>query len=163
MITTQALIFAAQAHRGQARKYTGEPYIHHPVEVAGILFPIDSDPNVIAAAYLHDVVEDTDVEIEDIESRFGQRVRDLVWAMTDQGVGNRATRKAFEVDRWSRQNVQAKNLKLADLISNTWSIVRYDPDFAKVFRSEMRALIDVFGDADASLLARAKAAAEWTA
>lgn len=81
----QALHFAAQAHAsiGQKRKYTGQPYIEHPVAVARILKAHGYSGDVVCAALLHDVVEDTPVSIEEIHRRFGPEIGTLVAAVTD--------------------------------------------------------------------------------
>uniref|UniRef100_A0ACD5GNB5 HD domain-containing protein n=1 Tax=Desertifilum tharense IPPAS B-1220 TaxID=1781255 RepID=A0ACD5GNB5_9CYAN len=77
----QAFEFAYQLHRGQYRK-SGEPYISHPVAVAGLLRELGGSAPMIAAGFLHDVVEDTDVTPEEIEQRFGTEVRHLVEGVT---------------------------------------------------------------------------------
>ena len=82
-LVEKALQFATAAHEGQVRKYTGEPYINHPVEVMRIVKTVSDDPAMHAAALLHDVVEDTDVTIEDIVREFGDDVAQLVDDLTD--------------------------------------------------------------------------------
>ena len=96
-----ALCFAAGAHGaiGQRRKYTGEPYIQHPMAVADIVRHVTDDPGMIAAAYLHDVVEDTQVTIEDVRSHFGVWIAARVADLTDISRpedGNREIRKAID-------------------------------------------------------------------
>jgi (p)ppGpp synthase/HD superfamily hydrolase len=141
-----ARTFASRAHRGQVRKYTGEPYINHPVEVADIVRRHNGSPEMIAAALLHDVVEDTDVTLDDIRREFGEAVANLVEDLTDVSRpddGNRATRKAMDREHTARASAAAMVIKAADLISNTSSIVEHDPNFAKVYLKEKRALLDV--------------------
>jgi (p)ppGpp synthase/HD superfamily hydrolase len=141
-----ARTFAGRAHRGQVRKYTGEPYINHPVEVADIVRRHNGSPEMIAAALLHDVVEDTDVTLDDIRREFGEAVANLVEDLTDVSRpddGNRATRKAMDREHTARASAAAMVIKAADLISNTSSIVEHDPNFAKVYLKEKRALLDV--------------------
>lgn len=140
----KAIIFAAKAHAGQLRKYTGIPYITHPLEVMTIVATIKHNSDMLAAAVLHDVVEDTPVTMLAIYKTFGYRVHDLVWALTDQNnLGNRATRKTAECLRWARQSPEAQTIKLADLISNTTSIVEHDPGFAAVYLQEKQDLLQV--------------------
>ncbi len=79
----QAIAFAVNAHQGQIRKGDGLPYILHPMEVATICATITSDAEVLAAAVLHDTVEDTDVTAEEIGQTFGPRVAALVAAETE--------------------------------------------------------------------------------
>jgi guanosine-3',5'-bis(diphosphate) 3'-pyrophosphohydrolase len=77
----RAYDFAEKSHEGQIRK-SGEPYINHPTEVAGILVELEMDPETVAAGFLHDVVEDTDVTLDDIENKFNEEVAMLVDGVT---------------------------------------------------------------------------------
>jgi len=81
VLISRAFEFAYQLHKGQYRA-SGEPYIAHPVAVAGLLRDLGGSGVMIAAGFLHDVVEDTDVTPEEIESRFGVEVRQLVEGVT---------------------------------------------------------------------------------
>ena len=74
----KAAEFAAKVHAGVFRKGSRLPYIVHPTEVALIVTVMTSDPEVIAAAYLHDVIEDAGVSYEELKNLFGKRVADLV-------------------------------------------------------------------------------------
>jgi myo-inositol-1(or 4)-monophosphatase len=82
-LVSEAIVFAVKAHDGMRRKKGESPYILHPMEAAVIVGTMTDDQNLIAAAVLHDVVEDTDVTIEEIEERFGRRVRELVDSETE--------------------------------------------------------------------------------
>ena len=82
-LVSEAIVFAVEAHDGMRRKKNDLPYILHPMEVAVIVSTMTNDQNLIAAAALHDVVEDTDITIEEIEARFGKRVRELVASETE--------------------------------------------------------------------------------
>ena len=82
-LVSEAIAFAAKAHDGMRRKTSNVPYILHPMEAAVIVGTMTADQNVIAAAALHDVVEDTDITIEEIEKSFGMRVRVLVESETE--------------------------------------------------------------------------------
>ena len=142
----RARIFAGLAHGSQKRKYTGEPYIVHPVEVSEIVAWHNGSKEMIAAALLHDTVEDTDVTIDDIRNEFGNAVALLVDDLTDVSKledGNRATRKAMDRDHTANASAAAMVIKAADLISNSKSIAEHDPKFAKVYFEEKRALLDV--------------------
>src|SRR5690625_7784281 len=83
-IIYRAYLFAKDADAQQFRK-SGEPYIIHPVQVAGILIGLDLDPATIAAGFLHDVVEDTDISLETIEETFSEEVAMLVDGVTKLG------------------------------------------------------------------------------
>src|SRR5690554_853846 len=133
----EALKFATKAHKGQTRKYTEEPYIEHPKRVVALLKSVKHTPEMIAAAYLHDVVEDTEVSNEDIKNRFGAQVASLVEELTDEYEKakypnlNRRARKEREVKRQANMSPAAKTIKLADVIDNTRDIVKNDPGFAR--------------------------------
>ncbi len=155
---TQAMWFAAGAHFAvsQTRKYTGEPYIAHPLSVAKLVRDAGGDDAMCAAAFLHDVVEDTGVTIDVIRGMFGDDIGDLVYWLTDVSRpedGNRAACKAIDRNHLSQASARAKVIKLADIIDNTSTIVRYDPAFARVYLEEMRALLEVLkNDHPASLI-----------
>ena len=159
-LVIQADTFAAAAHAAidHRRKYTGEPYIEHPREVARIVASVTDDHEVIAAALLHDTVEDTPVTLEQIEDLFGARVASLVEQLTDVSRpedGNRRTRKAIDLAHTATATPEAKTVKLADLISNTRTIVEFDPDFARVYLAEKARLLEVLKEGNASLHAMA--------
>ena len=142
MRVSDALLFATGAHGDQRRKYTGEPYIIHPIEVMMLVRQYGGDETMQIAALLHDVVEDTNVEPWQIETSFGVRVRALVDQLTEPAhLGNRATRKAAEAARLGQVSADAQTIKCADLISNTRSIVERDPNFAKVYLREKRDML----------------------
>lgn len=82
-LVSEAIAFAAKAHDGMRRKTSQVPYILHPMEAAVIVGTMTEDQNLIAAAALHDVVEDTEITIEEIEEKFGKRVRELVQSETE--------------------------------------------------------------------------------
>ena len=82
-IVSEAIIFAVKAHDGMRRKKSDAPYILHPMEAAVIVGTMTDDQNLIAAAALHDVVEDAGININEIEERFGKRVRELVESETE--------------------------------------------------------------------------------
>jgi (p)ppGpp synthase/HD superfamily hydrolase len=156
-IIEKARVFATSAHHAvsQVRKYTGEPYISHPAELVELLREHGiADQQMLAAAWLHDVVEDTGVTIDLIECEFGRGVADLVAGLTDVSRpedGNRKARKAIDRAHTAAQSPACKTIKLADLISNTKSIVERDPEFAKVYLAEKRQLLEVLYDGDSRL------------
>jgi Guanosine polyphosphate pyrophosphohydrolases/synthetases len=156
---------AAHAAVGQVRKYTGEPYAVHPIAVAGLVrtYVPKASEEMLIAALLHDVVEDTQVTLELIAAQFGLLVASYVDQLTDVSKpedGNRAVRKA--VDKWhtAQASPAAKTIKLADLIHNTASIRTYDPEFAKVYLVEKRALLEVLTEGDPTLYRMAVEAAQ---
>jgi (p)ppGpp synthase/HD superfamily hydrolase len=151
--------FAAAAHLGQVRTYTGEPYIVHCEAVGMLLVTHDQDDETVAAGVLHDTIEDCCVTVQDLTSEFGSVVADLVWQVTDvsrPSDGNRAARKAIDRAHLARASARAKSVKLADVIDNTLSIVRYDPAFAAIYLREKAALLEVLTEGCPALLAIAR-------
>lgn len=143
--TTEELAdaYAAGAHANQLRKYTNEPYMLHPREVAEMVRQVRGTEAMIVAALLHDTVEDTDATLSDIYDLFGQEVAHLVYWLTCPSSpedGNRATRKAIDLRHISRAPADAMTIKLADLLSNTRSILQHDRKFAQVYIPEVRQL-----------------------
>lgn len=157
----EAMQFAREVHAGQARKYTGNPYADHLAEVAGIVATVagytEFSQTIIATAWLHDCIEDQDVTPAEVCRRFGPEVQAGVLALSDLEVGNRAERKAASRKRLSKAPWWVQNIKVADLISNTSSIVQHDPKFARVYLEEKRLLLDVLTNADERLWAIARA------
>ena len=82
-LVSEAIVFAVKAHDGMRRKKSSAPYILHPMEAAVIVGTMTDDQDLIAAAALHDVVEDADITIEEVEEKFGKRVRELVASETE--------------------------------------------------------------------------------
>ena len=82
-LVSEAVAFAVKAHDGMRRKKNESPYILHPMEAAVIVGTISNDQNLIAAAVLHDVVEDAGITMKEIEEKFGKRVRELVASETE--------------------------------------------------------------------------------
>lgn len=145
-----AVQFAELKHRGQVRKYTGEPYIVHLLSVAKMVasarmpdYLRDIKEDMVIAALLHDTVEDTATTLEEIGASFGSRVRQFVYELTDppNEFGNRAARKEETHRRLRTASDAAKIIKCADIIDNMHSIVTHDPKFAKVFLSEIALVI----------------------
>lgn len=157
-LVNRARGFAYEMHRQQLRRYTNEPYFVHLEEVAGIVERAGMSEAAIAAAWLHDVVEDCGVDSLFIFVNFGEAVGVMVAGLTDNpptpGL-NREHRKAKDRERLSNSGAETQGIKCADLISNTSSIVKHDPDFAKVYLKEKRAILEVLTRAPAALLERA--------
>lgn len=147
-LVNKAFTFASAAHAavGQTRKHSGAPYIVHPVEVCAIVSTVeDHTPEMLAAALLHDTVEDTEVSHELIEAMFGKVVMNHVHWLTDiskKSDGNRKTRKAIDRAHTHAAPRQAQTIKVADLIANMRDIGEQDPHFAVVFMKEKRLLLE---------------------
>ena len=161
-IVEKARVFATAAHHaaGNVRKYTGEPYINHPAAVVALVASVPHTPEMLAAAWLHDTVEDTGVSLGLIEQEFGPEVADMVEMLTDVSHANdglRAHRKRIDREHTAQASPEAKTIKLADLIDNTRSIVDRDPKFAQVYMTEKALLLEVLGEGDTTLFESAKA------
>ena len=132
----RAIIFAVKAHHNTERRGKGFPYIVHPLEAVEIVSTITTDQELLAAAALHDTIEDTDVTVEQIRAEFGDRVAELVHAESDQidGVlfdaekGDEAAtwhaRKQAAIDRLAATSYDAKVVAMGDKLSNMRAIWR---------------------------------------
>ena len=132
-LLTKAIAFASKKHEGQKRKSTDIPYIVHPLEALSIASTITNDENVLAAAVLHDVVEDCGVSIRQIESKFGKEVARLVAADTENKRENKSAestwkiRKQETLDQIEKMDKNSKIVVLDDKLSNMRAIYRdYD-------------------------------------
>ena len=160
-VINKAAEFAKEAHASidQRRKYTNEPYIVHPEAIAKIVSSVTDDASTIAAAWLHDVVEDTTITIEQIESEFGSDIASLVADLTDiskKSDGNRQQRKAIDRQHTAQADPRAKTVKLADLIDNLSDIAVLDPGFATQYLNEKEMLLEVLTDGHSVLFEQVK-------
>ena len=110
--------FAAKAHEGQKRKNSDAPYITHPVRVAERLEAAGFREELVCAGYLHDVVEDTLIELEDIELEFGPEVSRLVAAHTEDKSKSWQERKQHTIDMIKNADPEVKYLVVADKLDN---------------------------------------------
>jgi len=147
--------WASYWHKDQKRKYTGEPYIVHPAEVVSILRAHGvNDAVILSAAWLHDVVEDCGMTTAQLSTDFGSDVAWLVNEVTDVSRpehGNRTLRKQLDLAHIKGASRSGKTIKLADLISNSKSIIKLDTNFAKTYLREKRAMLNVLWGAHRGL------------
>lgn len=126
----RAIVFALRAHAGTERRGKGFPYIVHPLEAVEIVATMTADQELLAAAALHDTVEDTDVTIEQIREEFGEHIASLVEAESDikvTGVSKEESwriRKQAAIDRLAAAPLDAKMVALGDKLSNMRAIAR---------------------------------------
>jgi len=126
----RAIVFAVRAHAGTERRGKGFPYIVHPLEAVEIVATMTRDQELLAAAALHDTVEDTDTTVEQIRAEFGDRIASLVASESDvfqQGVSEEDswhTRKQAAIDRLAAASHDAKIVALGDKLSNMRAIAR---------------------------------------
>lgn len=131
----RAIIFAVNAHAGTERRGKGYPYIVHPMEAVEIVATMTSDQELLAAAALHDTVEDTDVTVEQIRAEFGERVASLVADESEErqeGVSDEDSwhdRKRAAINRLAKASHEAKMVALGDKLSNMRAIAR---DYAEL-------------------------------
>ena len=130
LLLDKAIIFAVNAHRGQLRKGSNAPYILHPMEAAAIVAAMTDDEEVIAAAVLHDTVEDTAVTLDEICKQFGKRVAELVAAESENKREDKPAastwkiRKEETIEHLKTAPKEVKMLTLGDKLSNIRSICR---------------------------------------
>lgn len=147
-LVMDARLYALILHSDQSRKYSGEPYFNHLEEVARLVYGVNGTPAMVAAAFLHDSIEDQGETTEGLTELFGQEVATLVDWLTDRSIflpqprPNRKERKRIDREWTFASPPEAKTIKLADLISNTRSIVQNDPNFARVYLREKRLLME---------------------
>jgi (p)ppGpp synthase/HD superfamily hydrolase len=126
----RAIVFAVKAHSNSERRDKGFPYIVHSMEAMEIVATITPDQEILAAAVLHDTVEDTDVTINDIRKEFGDRVADMVQAESDVDVEGESEeeswsfRKQYAIDHLAAAPRDAKIAALGDKLSNMRAIYR---------------------------------------
>ena len=130
-LVSDAIAFAVKAHDGMRRKKSDAPYILHPMEAAVIVGTMTDSQEVIASAILHDVVEDTDTTIEEIEARFGKRVKELVSSETEDKRADLPPEDTWRIRKEESLNALADTddldvlkLWLGDKLSNMRSIYR---------------------------------------
>ena len=153
-LVNKARTFAAMAHAGVTRKWTGEPYVEHCARVAARLTALGFGPDVVAAGWLHDVVEDTPITAAVLATEFNPVVAVLVLQATKPKVaGNRAARKAAFRKQLAGSSYEGASIKLADMIDNSANVAEHSPEFAKTYLAEMAETIKVLGHGHPELLA----------
>ena len=130
-IFEEAICFAVEKHSGQVRKLADSPYILHPIEVASIVGTMTNDKEVLAAAVLHDTVEDTDATIEEIREKFGKRVSLLVMTETEDKRENKPPAQTWQLRKEetllileNTKDIAVKMMWLGDKLSNIRSFAR---------------------------------------
>ncbi|MBP5228992.1 MAG: bifunctional (p)ppGpp synthetase/guanosine-3',5'-bis(diphosphate) 3'-pyrophosphohydrolase [Bacteroidales bacterium] len=126
----RAILFAVKAHSGTERRGKGFPYIVHPMEAMEIVASMTSDQELLAAAALHDTVEDTGVTIEEIRREFGERIASIVESESDVEIKGKSEeeswyeRKRAAIERLAKAPHDAKIVALGDKLSNMRAIAR---------------------------------------
>ncbi len=147
-LVSEAIIFATKAHDGMRRKNASIPYILHPMEAAAIVGSMTSNQEVIAAAALHDVVEDAGVSMEDVESHFGKRVAELVASETENKRRNLPAENTWKIRKQEAlrflketDDLEIKMLYLGDKLANVRSIYY-------IWKKEGHAMWQIFNQKD---------------
>lgn len=154
--------FAALAHEGQQRRYTPDPYIIHPEKVMKTCAQVTSEDCVLYAALLHDVIEDTAVTKEQLQTFLYshldpgtadctlQVVIELTDVYTKENYRrwNREKRKEKEAERLGKTSSFAQTIKCADIIDNCKNITEYNPEFAPTYLKECSDILDQMKNAD---------------
>lgn len=146
-----ASLFSMSAHSsiGQMRKYTEEPYYYHTFRVANTVYEHGGSEDMVVAAYLHDVVEDTSISINDISGVFGNDVAELVLGLTNKSSkedGGRIERKRIDREYLKEQSNEVKTIKLADILDNlsTFEVMyEHDKQFANKYLIEKELMLEV--------------------
>lgn len=148
--------FAAHWHRGQRRKYTGEPYVNHLAAVAKTVKLYTKKSIIVAAAFCHDLYEDTicpESELLSLLSEAGynktevEQINQMVWDLTDEFISkkypslNRRKRKLREAERLWSISPAAQSVKYADLIDNSTNLAVNDPGFGRRYLEEMNQIL----------------------
>ena len=160
-LVERAREFATRGHPriDHLRRFSRQPYDIHLRNVAELVATVTEDPAVIAAAWLHDTVENTPATLDEIEREFGPELANLISELTDvsrPGDGNRARRRAIDMDHTAKASGPAQTVKLADLIDNCRNIVKNDPRLARAHLNDLAALLEVLTKGDKTLFQRAK-------
>jgi (p)ppGpp synthase/HD superfamily hydrolase len=159
------IAFGTKVHGKQMRKYTPDPYIVHPVRVMNMCKKYTTELPVLAAAILHDVLEDTPVSREAISgfltdimtTEEARKTLNLVVELTDVYIKdaypqwNRRKRKTKELGRLAATSPESQTIKYADILDNCNEIVQHDPDFARVFLNECKTVLKKLDKGDKRL------------
>lgn len=163
--------FVTHWHREQKRKFTGEPYVNHLIDVYKIVREFTKDQTIQAAALCHDLYEDTtcsETEFHNFLEETGfakneiKRINSLVHNLTDVFIKsnyphlNRAKRKTLETRRLANIQPDAQTVKYADMIDNSKDLVKIGPRFAEKYLNEMKLILKGMNKGDAKLYRKAK-------
>jgi guanosine-3',5'-bis(diphosphate) 3'-pyrophosphohydrolase len=139
-LVNEALVYATMMHAraNQTRRFTNAPYIVHPIAVMMTLKRYGyGEPATLAAALLHDVVEDTPATLKGIETAFGSLVAELVYHVTNQPGDTEDMKNA----RLAKAPEAAQAIKLADIVDNCAGLAAIDPEYARVYLPKKRATV----------------------
>lgn len=142
---SEAYFLAESKHYGQVRKFNGKPYITHPVAVAVLISQLSKDEEMVIASLLHDVIEDTDAEIDEITNRFDIRVSNIVSELTiDRKEKEKIGKRQYLVNKLNNLTSDALTIKLVDRLHNIsdLNIESTTKGFAKWYWKETKYLLE---------------------
>ena len=155
----QAITFACDAHKGQRRKWTDEPYITHPLRVMSrVLLLPNTREEMATAAVLHDVIEDCNFSLNDI-NKFGNKVTELVDGLTNPSKGSkepRAVRKQMDREHLAMACPDIQTIKAIDRLDNLMDITHAPVNFQRLYLLESKKLCMVLDKADKNILEELK-------
>ncbi|CCB66488.1 HD domain-containing protein [Hyphomicrobium sp. MC1] len=148
-----ARMFAQQKHGSRLRNLDGVPTISHLENVVEILKDYGySEPDVLAAAYLHDCLEETETSLQHLVVRFGDHIAELVFWLTDSFDGNRITKALRSAWRLSRAPWEAKLIELADIVENCTRLRSLDLSFAHNYLDDKRQVLRLMAEREGPML-----------
>ena len=153
-LVERALLFSTEKHLGSKRKFSDDPYIIHPTRIAAKVALWDGTADMIAAAFLHDTVEDCEVTHEEIKEKFGQEVSDIVRGLTNapKTSGNRKLRKTIDLQRLMNADWRVQTIKVLDIDDNSNTMCEGDPHYAPIWLKECLLILDSFTKVNVNLL-----------
>lgn len=154
----RARIYATNCHFNQRLPYTREHFIVHPAAVAELVRSVPHTPEMLAAAWLHDTVEEARATVEDIRHFFGEDVAGLVEMLTSVSRpedGNEARRRGIDLIHLSLASPEAKTIKIAEMIDIARFVAAWDPAVAAVHLREQLGMLEMLRGGDARLWQRA--------
>jgi (p)ppGpp synthase/HD superfamily hydrolase len=141
-LINKAKEFATKCHEGQFRKFDKKPYITHPAAVASLVDKFGGSPEMVATAWLHDVVEDCDVSIRDIIELFGTKVSNLVWELTSPKDLNKSKKAEYLLDKMNTMTSDALTIKLCDRLNNVSDFKTAPQGFVSKYSPETKFILD---------------------
>lgn len=141
-LINKAKEFATSKHEGQFRKFGKVAYITHPANVAEIVDKFGGSPEMVAAAWLHDVVEESNVSLDEIKKLFGENVASLVKELTNPTDLDKSKKGQYLLDKMNTMSSDALTIKLADRLSNVSDFATAKPSFVQKYAPETKFIID---------------------
>ena len=144
--------FASKHHSGQTRKFSGDPYIVHPQQVSELVLHYGGSPEMVAAAWLHDVVEDCGIKIEIIFKKFGDKVAKLVSELTIPPRMDKSGKKSeYIAKEMETMSSDGLTIKLCDRLNNVSDFENAHPNFVSKYAPKTKWILDSLEDSQRPL------------